>query len=195
MIPKLGTACETTTYKTFFYWREFMTKLNHGSSGISTFQLWKEHEPVPIAGQQPINVEGTYTPPPIDIHDSVAMIAARGFEEQSLKHNPQLTKPSPSGLKYDDGKPRYDLLDKVFLDGVATVLGFGARKYAANNWRGGINFSRLIAAAGRHLAAISNGEDIDPESGLRHVDHLGCCVMFLSNMMATRPDLDDRWKP
>lgn len=67
-------------------------------------------------------------------------------------------------------------------------------KTGAHNWRGGIAYSRLVAAIYRHLGAINRGEDIDPESGLAHVHHLGCCVMFLSNMMKTRPDLDDRYK-
>lgn len=98
------------------------------------------------------------------------------------------------GLKYDNDKPRMDLLDFDALEGLAKVLTFGAKKYAAHNWRNGISYSRLTAAMLRHLAAIQRGEDIDPESGLPHVDHLGCCWMFLSNMNKTRPDLDDRYK-
>lgn len=99
-----------------------------------------------------------------------------------------------TGVKFDQDKPRVDLLDSLALEGIAKVLGFGAKKYAAHNWRGGIAYSRLMGAAMRHLFAIQRGEDVDPESGLPHVDHLGCCWMFLSNMMKTRPDLDDRWK-
>jgi hypothetical protein len=101
------------------------------------------------------------------------------------------------GLKWDGDfgtKPPMALLDPGFLEGVAKVLGFGAQKYAANNWRNGIQVSRLISACYRHLTAINKGEDIDPESGLPHSYHLGCSVMFLSNMLATRPDMDDRWK-
>lgn len=98
------------------------------------------------------------------------------------------------GLKFDTNKPRMDLLDFDALEGLAKVLTFGAQKYAAHNWRGGISYSRLTAAMLRHLAAIQRGEDIDPESGLPHVDHLGCCWMFLSNMTKTRPDLDDRYR-
>jgi hypothetical protein len=100
-----------------------------------------------------------------------------------------------NGQKFDSEKPRVDLLDPLALEGLAKVLTFGAKKYAAHNWRGGISFSRLIGASLRHIFAILRGEDNDPESGLPHVDHLGCCWMFLSNMMKTRPDLDDRWKP
>jgi hypothetical protein len=99
-----------------------------------------------------------------------------------------------TGVKHDGEKPRVDLLDPQALEGIAAVLAFGAKKYAADNWRGGISYRRLIGAALRHTFAIMRGEDIDPESGLPHVDHLGCCWMFLSNMMKTRPDLDDRYK-
>ena len=100
-----------------------------------------------------------------------------------------------SGTKYDQDKPRMDLLDADALEGVAKVLTFGATKYAAHNWREGISNSRLIAALLRHLFAIMRGEYIDPESGLPHIDHVGCCWMFLSNNMKNREDLNDLWKP
>ena len=95
------------------------------------------------------------------------------------------------GTKFDADKSRMDLLDSDFLEGVGKVLGFGARKYDAHNWRNGINYSRLIASAYRHLAAFNRGEDVDAESGLSHLHHLGCCIMFLS---ATKPEWDDRYK-
>lgn len=98
------------------------------------------------------------------------------------------------GLKYDYGKPQMELLDPSFTEGVAEVLTFGAKKYASENWRNGIEFKRIIGAMHRHLAAIQRGEDIDPESGLPHVYHIGCNVQFLGWMMKNRPDLDDRWK-
>lgn len=99
-----------------------------------------------------------------------------------------------SGTKYDSGKLPLDLLDPVALEGLAAVLAFGAKKYASHNWRGGISYSRLTAALLRHTFAILRGERIDPESGLPHINHVGCCWMFLSNMMATRPDMDDLHK-
>ena len=101
----------------------------------------------------------------------------------------------PTGTTFDQDKPPMALLEPEFLTGVSKVLGFGANKYSSHNWRNGINYSRLISAAYRHLGAINSGEDIDPESGLAHSYHLGCCVMFLAALMKHRPDLDDRWKP
>jgi len=99
------------------------------------------------------------------------------------------------GMKFDGDKPRMELLDPGFLTGVAHVLTYGARKYAPNNWRGGIEASRLYGALQRHLNAFWAGEDIDAESGLPHLYHAGCELMFLANMWETRPDMDDRWRP
>lgn len=99
--------------------------------------------------------------------------------------------PLNNGTKYDQDKVRMDLLDADALEGLAKVLTFGAKKYAAHNWRGGISNSRLLAALLRHSFAIVKGETIDPESGLPHIDHVGCCWMFLSNNLKNRPDLND----
>lgn len=113
---------------------------------------------------------------------------------QAAKELMRCAEAQQRGIKHDEEKPRVDLLDPIALEGLAAVLAFGAKKYAAHNWRGGISYSRVLAAALRHLFAILRAEDIDSESGLPHVDHLGCCWMFLSNFMKTRPDLDDRYK-
>lgn len=101
---------------------------------------------------------------------------------------------STEALKFDFAKPRMDLVDQSAITGLADVLTFGAKKYAAHNWRKGLGYSRVLAAMYRHLAAIQQGEDVDPESGLPHIDHVGCCWMFLSFYMKHMPEQDDRWK-
>lgn len=97
-----------------------------------------------------------------------------------------------SGVKFDQDKPRMDLLDAHAIEQLALVLSFGAKKYAAHNWRKGLSKSRLIAAALRHIFAYLRGENNDPESGLSHVAHAMCCCMFLLGL-EHRPDLDDRY--
>lgn len=96
--------------------------------------------------------------------------------------------------KHDEGKSPLNLISPIFLDGIANVLAYGAKKYAPHNWRKGLNWSRVIGAAMRHLNAYNRGEDKDPETGLSHLYHLGCCVMFLSEYEQTHPELDDRHK-
>lgn len=98
-------------------------------------------------------------------------------------------------LKKDDGKPPFELLDPWFMLETVKVLGFGAKKYAANGWRKGISYSRVIGALHRHLNAIERGEDCDPETGLLHTAHLACEAMFLGAFqLLGRKDLDDRVK-
>ena len=94
--------------------------------------------------------------------------------------------------KYDQSKPRLDLLSRVALEGCADVLGFGARKYAEDNWRKGMAWRRLIRAALAHLTAFADGENLDRESGLPHIDHLACCAMFLSEYQKRKLGTDDR---
>lgn len=97
------------------------------------------------------------------------------------------------GLKFDQDKPRMDLLDPLAIEQLALVLGFGAQKYAAHNWRKGLSKTRLIAAALRHLFAYLRGEDTDPETGLPHPAHAMCGCMFLLGL-SHRTELDDRWR-
>lgn len=98
------------------------------------------------------------------------------------------------GTKNDADKIRMDLLPIESLEEIAKVMTFGAKKYGDHNWRGGFKFSRLSGAALRHLFSWIKGEDKDPESGLSHLAHAGCCVMFLLWHEQKKPELDDRYK-
>lgn len=98
------------------------------------------------------------------------------------------------GIKHDQDKNRLDLLSSTWVEGVGKVLTFGARKYSANNWRSGLARSRLLGACLRHVFAYLRGEDLDPETGLLHLYHASCCLMFASELHYTKPETDDRWK-
>ena len=99
-----------------------------------------------------------------------------------------------TAVKHDSGKLPLNLIPTEALNQIAAVLQFGATKYSANNWRKGFDWSRLIAAAMRHLTAFNAGEDKDPESGLSHLAHCACCLAFLLEFEKTHPELDDRYK-
>ena len=98
-------------------------------------------------------------------------------------------------VKHDQDKLPLHLLSTEALNQTAAVLKFGAQKYAEHNWRKGFVWSRPLAAAMRHLTAFNDGEDRDPESGLSHLAHAACCIMFLLEFQKTHPHLDDRYKP
>lgn len=101
----------------------------------------------------------------------------------------------PGAIKYDQDKVPLHLLSTYALNETAKVMQFGAKKYAEHNWRKGFTWSRPLSAAMRHITAFNNGEDKDPESGLSHLAHAACCIMFLLEFEKTHPHLDDRFKP
>lgn len=84
------------------------------------------------------------------------------------------------GVKYDSDKPRWSLLPFKALQEVVEVLTFGAKKYAADNWKHVPQAQeRYIDAAYRHLADWNSGEKKDPETGKSHLAHAICCLLFL----------------
>ena len=84
------------------------------------------------------------------------------------------------GTKYDGDKLMYDLIPAECLEELAKVLTYGAKKYAPNNWQKVDNFnSRYYSALQRHIEAWRKGEKVDAESGLHHLSHALCNVMFL----------------
>lgn len=99
------------------------------------------------------------------------------------------------GIKFDLGKPPVGLLDPFALSTMAQIMSFGSQKYGRFNWRNGLVFSRFYDAALRHIFAFIDGEDLDPESGLPHLGHAMCNLMFLLRTQKERPDFDDRYRP
>lgn len=100
-----------------------------------------------------------------------------------------------TGQRDNSGKPRLDLISPWALEGLAQILTYGANKYAEHNWRAGLSWSQTVASLMRHLVAFMRGEDMDPESGLPHIDHVLCNAMFLSEFQKLNRGVDDRWKP
>lgn len=99
-----------------------------------------------------------------------------------------------AGLRYNEGKPPYHLLDAYALEQCARVMGKGADKYAPNNWRNGLTIAAQFGSLLRHVFAALSGEDRDKESGELHMAHAMVNCMFILWTLHARPDLDDRWK-
>ena len=80
------------------------------------------------------------------------------------------------GKKYDTGKNRMGLMCENFsraLWEVGKVSTFGANKYGANNWQHLENpKERYMDALCRHLFQHLQGEKVDDESGLLHLQHM-----------------------
>ena len=95
--------------------------------------------------------------------------------------------------RFNDNKLMMNLVPVSAVNSLARVLTYGAKKYDADNWRRGFNYSVPYACLMRHMMAFWDGEDIDPESGLSHLDHAIANLAMLIEFERECPHLDDRW--
>ena len=89
-------------------------------------------------------------------------------------------------MKYDEGKTRWDLVPELASEEIARVFTLGAKKYGDKNWCTGIKYSRLWAAARRHVNAFLVGETID-EIGTHHLANA-----IVNLMMMLEFELEER---
>lgn len=84
------------------------------------------------------------------------------------------------GIKYDEGKPLWNLLPWKQVEDIVKVLTRGKVKYSPDNWKKVEPYNdRYFAAAMRHLTAWHMGERLDPETGYPHLAHACCCLLFI----------------
>lgn len=83
-------------------------------------------------------------------------------------------------IRYNEGKREWGLVHFKSIEPMVEVLEKGAKKYAANNWMGGFDRTKLLESAMRHLTALIDGEDNDPDFGGSHIGNLMCNCMFFS---------------
>ena len=94
-----------------------------------------------------------------------------------------------SEVKKDAGKLRYDLIPYASLDEVVKVLTLGNKKYPEpeQNWlvnSAPSDVARYEAAIMRHMSAVFQGEEFDPEMGTDHLAHVACNCLFIMAIKA-----------
>lgn len=93
-----------------------------------------------------------------------------------------------------------NLIPPLFIQMVALVLAFGAKKYAKNNWLRGMSVDTVLESVKRHIQEFEEGHEYDKESLLPGLAHAACGIMFLIWFMygpnrAEYRKMDDRqWK-
>jgi hypothetical protein len=75
---------------------------------------------------------------------------------------------------------------------VVRVLEFGAVKYVKGNWAKGMPWSVCFNCTMSHLTRAFQGEAKDEESGLTHLGHALCNILFLLAYRDLFPEGDDR---
>jgi len=97
-----------------------------------------------------------------------------------------------SGIKHDAGKPPLSILTRESLIAEARAFEYGAQKYGRDNYKQGMNWTRVIDAALRHLTAFNAKENLDPESKLCHLAHSKACLAMLIYYYENNIGTDDR---
>ncbi len=90
----------------------------------------------------------------------------------------------PYGAKYDQDKLLFGCFTRGLarvIKGVVAVLTYGAQKYAEDSWQSVPNGrKRYLDAFDRHMNSYNIGEVLDQESGLLHIFHAICNLMFVA---------------
>lgn len=97
-----------------------------------------------------------------------------------------------SGVKYDAGKPMLSLVNRECLNGIARAMEYGMKKYAKNNYKKGMDWSRIVDALLRHTTSWAAKEENDDESKLNHLYHAGACINMLLYYIENNVGKDDR---
>lgn len=112
----------------------------------------------------------------------------------------QVFNPEPleAMLRFVSTQERVDLMAAIrgmiahrgfapFLEQVATVLAYGAQKYCDNGWQTVEDpIARYGNACVRHLVASASGDCYDEESGIEHLAHAACNMLFLFHFLEER---------
>lgn len=95
---------------------------------------------------------------------------------------------------YDAGKAPLAWVPWVAVTAMARVQAYGHRKYKDfNNYRQGMEVSRNLSCALRHIRDYMEGRDIDPESGESALAHAMCRIAFVLQNVADGTAVDDRY--
>lgn len=104
---------------------------------------------------------------------------------------------SETGAAKGTKPARFDLIPTDSLWELAEHYGKGSEKYGVevgdlDNWRKNYHWSLSYAAAYRHLTAAMGGEDVDEETGSKHVIaaawHMLTLAHYLNNPEARQYD-------
>ena len=115
-------------------------------------------------------------------------------EASNASHSDIILDSRQQAMRFNEGKRKLSMLLEMpdALDGVASVLEYGANKYARSNFLKGLPYTEVVDSLLRHLEAFVSGENVDPESRLHHANHIACNALFLAQFVVTHTEFDDR---
>ena len=109
-----------------------------------------------------------------------------------INENAPLLKKLAEGTKHDAGKPDMTLLPRAGKEEIAKAFMYGQKLYGRKNYLKGMEWTRLLAAAERHVTAFNDGEDFADDSKVHHLGHAGACIMMLLEYYTKKIGTDNR---
>jgi len=100
-----------------------------------------------------------------------------------------------AGVRDDGGKMKWHLLPVPALLALTKVFHGGAIKYADDQWRGGMKFSRIYRSMISHFMKwLASKSSYDKELGTHHLMMVawGCFVLYMYEVVYKFTDYDDR---
>lgn len=100
-----------------------------------------------------------------------------------------------AAVRDDGGKLKWHLLPVPALLGLIKVFHGGAIKYAEDQWRGGMKFSRIYRSMISHfLKWLASNSSYDKELGTHHLMMVawGCFVLYMYEVVYKFREYDDR---
>lgn len=94
--------------------------------------------------------------------------------------------------RYNNGKPRFDLITPEAMFALAEHFRKGAEKYLDRQWEIGGPYCSVFASLQRHAWAWMNGEDIDEETGSHHMTAVAWNALALLTFYQREIGTDDR---
>ena len=127
------------------------------------------------------------------------------FEKNELTEEPQKQE---GAARYNQGKIQYNLIPPYPLEQLGKLFTYGATKYAPNNWKKGLLWTKVLDSAMRHLEAFRAGEDYDYDrncqgciegycknhSGVYNLTAATWNLFILTDYYKSNPQFDDRVK-
>jgi hypothetical protein len=109
-----------------------------------------------------------------------------------------VAQPSPNAyraLTNDQGKVPLAMLPWAGIRDVAMVQSYGNDKYGDfYNYRKGMEITRHLSCALRHISLFLDREDRDRESGHSHLAHAACRILYVLQNQHDGTAIDDRFK-
>jgi hypothetical protein len=113
---------------------------------------------------------------------------------EKAKESSEVRSVSSTGGQKGVKPENYALIPVEPLAELARHYNEGAKKYASHQWRLGYEWSKSFNALTRHLNQFWDGEDIDPETGSKHMVAVAWHAFALIEFMNKFPGFDDRFK-